>query len=75
MQKQRNSKGQFVPRQSFIKDEVSLTNDFKGLEINQYKPIKPFPYLQSVIAMIIVFGLIALAHYLGWIEFPKEGGF
>lgn len=74
MQKQRNNKGQFVKRQQFIKDEVSLTNDFKGLEINQDRPAKSFPYVQSVIAMIIVFGLIALAHYLGWIEFPKNGG-
>lgn len=60
--RKRNQQGQF------IKDEVSLTNDFKGLEINQDKPVKRFPYLQSVVAMIIVFGLILLAHHFGWIE-------
>lgn len=62
----------------FIKDEVSLTNDFKGLEINQDRPVKYAnvvrTYAITIGVMALILAVLALAHYLGWIEFPKNGG-
>lgn len=62
----------------FIKDEVSLTNDFKGLEINQDKPVKYAnvvkTYAITVGVMALILAALALGHYMGWIEVSNNGG-
>lgn len=66
----RNSKGQFVKQNTFIQDRVSLSNDFKGLEIHQDKPTKPV----NVVLIVAIMSAIALVTVLV-IELAKTGGF
>lgn len=54
-----------------MKKPTFLDNQFKGLQVDETRPNKPFPVFQS---MLIVFVILALLHWAGCLQVSNTGG-